>query len=192
MRNILMSFFGLGDKITGDKVVNIYLSDESQSLNNISITVDSGTILLKDLSMESDYILTLNSGNVAVENITNSSKLEIVANTNLEIEMNNAHFANLLINNVEDGHKPVQNGNFAFMDSFFSACGIYVKEGSVSLDFTKSSGEYSKDTYVYHLTTGGSLTYLGKEKNSPFSYMGLLPHYRFVVISDTANIRIGS
>lgn len=192
MRNILMSFFGFGDKITGDKVVNVYLSDESKSLNNISITTTNGNIHLKDLSTESDYVLTLGSGDITVENISNASKLEIVADTDLNLQMNNAFFANLLINNTEDGHKPVQNGNFAFMDSFFSACGIYLKEGSVSLDFTKSSGEYSKDANVYHLTTGGSLTYLGNEKKSPFSYSGLLPYYRFVVVSEAANIRIGS
>lgn len=58
------------------KAVCLYLADADE-LKNIEITVKSGDVLVRDLSLASDYNISVTSGSVWMENINTTSRVSV-------------------------------------------------------------------------------------------------------------------
>lgn len=62
----------------GDKAINIYLTD-SDYVKCLEIKSSTGNISVQDMSTDTDYLFTMESGSVQMENVTTGSALSITS-----------------------------------------------------------------------------------------------------------------
>ena len=183
VRNILWSVLGIGDKITGDKVINLYISDTNMSIKNISVTLHDGVVNLRNMNLTSDYVVTLNSGTINASRINDSSKLEVIAQGATDISVTDSKISNLLINNEADGLSPVTEGTFTFTNCSFSAADVYLNKGSIEM-----TGVNNLDSAVVSFQTKGTIIVKGTEQTSPYKNTGFVSDTRLNIVGVEANI----
>ena len=171
IRNVLSSVLGIGEQITGKKVINIYLSDESNSLNNIELLMGSGNVHISNVTNKTDFVINLTSGSVTCAGITNSSKLEVVSVDELKLDLDNCSIANLLVNSAADNNSPVPTGHFRFRNIKLINSDITLKAGDVTVD--ELLGEtHIESWYLNIVTNDGKIQVNGKDYGKTLTYTG--------------------
>ena len=75
----MRSFLNLGSSMSGQKEVIIHMTDTSE-INVFTFTITDGDILLENADSNTDYTITMDSGNVTMRNIATQSKVLINGN----------------------------------------------------------------------------------------------------------------
>ena len=86
----MRSFLHLGSSLSGQKEVIIHLNDTS-AINVFSFTITDGDITIENADSNTDYTITMDSGNVSMKNVTTDSKVMINGN-NCFVNFENCNF----------------------------------------------------------------------------------------------------
>jgi len=86
----MRSFLSLGSSMSGQKEVIIHMTDTSD-INVFSFTITDGDIVLQNAESNTDYTITMDTGNVTMSNITTQSKVQINGN-NCSVKLENCSF----------------------------------------------------------------------------------------------------
>lgn len=194
VRNVLSSLLGLGEQITGKKTINIYLSDESDELNNLELIMESGNVTIKNIALKMDYVVNMTSGSLNVTGVTNSSKLELVAAGEVSVSLVNDSFSTLLINSAADNNDPLSVGHLLIRNTCLGASDIVLTDGDVTVDGLP--GANSLESWILNVTTSeGAVSYNGKSQGQSYKYVGRFAegataHYVLTIVADKADVTI--
>ena len=86
----MRSFLNLGSSMSGQKEVIIHMTDTSE-INVFSLTITDGDIFFENADSNTDYIITMDSGNVTMKNISTESKVMINGN-NCKVDFESCSF----------------------------------------------------------------------------------------------------
>jgi|GEM_PF-2722002 len=75
----MRSFLSLGRSVDGQKEINIHLKDTAD-INVFNFTITDGDIKIENADSNTDYIITMDSGNVTMNNVKTDSKVMINGN----------------------------------------------------------------------------------------------------------------
>ena len=129
-----------------EKTVNIYLESEEQ-VKVFDIKVARGNVTVKDLSISSDYNISLESGKVIFENVKTDSSIDVTAtgdiSTDVIFDGVSADIMTLTAKRAKFTSDKVELGE----------CEMNVTVGSASLEFVPKSELYTVD-----IATKGKLT----------------------------------
>ena len=171
IRNVLSSVLGIGEQITGKKVINIYLSNESEALKNIELIMGTGNVTVTNVTTKTDFVFSMTSGSVTCTGITNSSKLEVVSDGELTLSLDTCKFSNLLVNSAADNNTPVPTGHFSLKNIKIGASDITLNAGDVSID--SLAGQNTIESWILNITsTDGKVVANGKNCGSSYTYTG--------------------
>ncbi len=150
MRNIL----NLGGKPDGPKEILIHLKDTSK-IKVFNFTISDGDISVATADSDTDYTVTMNSGNVVFKNVSTTSKVVINGN-DCKVDLENCsfkYFASDIANvNMKADVKDVHSFEFTG------------KTGTVDADIEADSADF--DVLI---SSDSSISYNGQTYNGNYS-----------------------
>lgn len=75
----MRSFFNFGSGAVGQKQIDIYLHD-TKMINVFSFTISDGDITIENANSSTDYLITMDSGNVLMSNVVTDSSVSVNGN----------------------------------------------------------------------------------------------------------------
>ena len=150
----MRSFLTLGRSVDGQKEINIHLKDIS-GINIFNFTITDGDITIKNASGSADYIITLDSGKVVMDNVTTDSKVMVNGN-DCTIDFKDCSFKYFASDIAVVDMKAAVSGLHSFE--------LTGKTGTIDADIGLDAEE--KDVRI---SSKFPFTYNGEEKNGEFA-----------------------
>ena len=149
----MRSLFSIGRRITGDKKINIYLSDE-RDINIFDFSIESGTINISDINTNTDYKFTVESGNIILKNVSTLSCVTLKANE-CTVTLENCSFGSF----SGDVATLNMSGGIASLHTF----NLNAKSGSVACDVS-----FDSDNTSVAAMTNGTVILNGSTVTTPY------------------------
>ncbi len=152
----IRSLFRLGNKIEGEKEINVYISDD-RDIKIFDFSLANGNINVSHLSTETDYKFSLDNGEVTMKDISTVSNVTVTANK-CTLNIENCSFSGFEC----DAADITLKGDVGFCHSFT----VNSKSGSIDADISLDSDEYE-----VAVLTSGSLSVNGDTHTGAFKYL---------------------
>ncbi len=146
------------DRVSGDKVINIYLTDMDY-VKNFSISLAKGKIAVEDIETESDYNFTLADGAVTMHNIKTESVISIAAATSSDLDITMNHVSAKTLN-INAAYAELKSENLSFGGGKLS-----ITHGSAQVDFIPQN-----EFFKVNVNANGKLTVNDESFISKFTY----------------------
>lgn len=131
---------------TGEKTVNIYLTEEDY-VKNFTVNTGKGKIKVSDLSTSTDYKFTMENGTVTMENVKTDSVISVSAPTSSDCDYS---FKNVSAKtfNISASQADVKSSALSF-----EAGDLDITHGSAQIDFIPAS-----EFFKLNVNANGKLT----------------------------------
>lgn len=180
----MRSFLNLGSSADGPKEVNIHLKDTSE-INVFSFTITDGNIKVSDADSNTDYIITMDSGNVTMNNVKTASKVMINGN-NCAIEFKSCAFKYF----ASDVASVDLTAEISGLHSFEFTGKNGVLNASVSLDSDKSDVRIASELPFTYNETEYNGEYASNDKTVTVTDEFALVHITGAQLKVTSNVTL--